>query len=272
MKKVKFTKMAGAGNAFVVVEDPKVNLRKLVINICSSKTGVGTDGLLLLDKSKKADYRMRILNADGSEAEMCGNGARCIAAYIVNQKGLKKKQFAIETLAGIVLAQAKGEIANIRLSDPEDYQPDIPITLEGRKIKASYINTGVPHAIIFVDNIDKIDVDTIGRSIRWHPEFSPRGTNVDFVEQVGKNSIKVRTFERGVEGETLACGTGSVASAIITFLKANPDIKNTKHVVIKVLTLSGETLQVSFALKNGIISDVWLRGSAKFIAKGEFYV
>lgn len=264
--------MAGAGNSFVIVDSPKVNLHKLVINICSPKTGISTDGLLILDKSKKADYRMRILNADGSEAEMCGNGARCLAAYIASEKSPKKKKFTIETLAGIVMAEAKGEFANIRLSDPKNYQPNVTISTNNRKLKVDYIDTGVPHAVIFVDGIDTIDVETIGSAIRYHEKFAPRGTNVNFVEQIGKNFISVRTYERGVEGETLACGTGSVASAIIAFLKANPNVKTKDRVEMKVKTLSTEVLTVSFKLNNYEVSDVWLKGSAKFIAKGEYYV
>ena len=264
--------MAGAGNGFVVVENPPVNFKKLVINICSPKTGLGTDGLLVLNKSKKADYRMRILNADGTEAEMCGNGARCIAAYIANNKSPRKKRFAIETLAGIVWAEAKGEMANIRLSDPQDYEPAIPLIVNGRKIKVDYIDTGVPHAIVFVEGVDKINVDAIGSAIRWHKRFQPRGTNVDFVEQIGKDFIHVRTFERGVEGETLACGTGSTAAAIVTFLKSHPNIKDARRINTKALTLSTEILHVSFKIENGIVSDVWLKGSAKFIAEGDYYL
>lgn len=272
MKKIYFTKMAGAGNGFVVVENPNVNLKKLVINICSPKTGLGTDGLLVLDKSRKADYRMRIINADGSEAEMCGNGARCLAAYIANHKHPKKKRFAIETLAGTVMAEAKNETANIRLSDPVNYVPELTIDVNNRKLKTAYIDTGVPHAIVYVDQIDKIDVQAIGRAIRYHKRFYPRGANANFVEQIAGNYIKVRTYERGVEGETLACGTGSVAAAIVTYLKTHPNAKNVRHAVMKVHTLSTEVLQVSFKIKSGIVSDVWLKGSAKFIASGEYFL
>lgn len=271
MKKIKFTKMAGAGNGFVVIENSHVDPRQLVIEICSPKTGLGTDGLLVLDKSKKADYRMRILNSDGSEAEMCGNGARCLAAYIVNEKRPKKKRFTIETLAGIVLAEARGEVANIRLSDPKDYEPNIPVTINSRRLHADYIDTGVPHAIVFVEGLGKIDVEGIGRDIRYHKRFAPRGTNADFVEEIGKNFIAVRTYERGVEGETLACGTGAVASAIVTFLKENPKATTQNHIKIKVKTLSEEVLGVSFDLTNRKVSNIWLKGSAKFIARGEYY-
>ena len=273
MKKIPFTKMVGAGNDFVVVENTnKIDPKKLAVAACARETGIGADGLLILDRSKKADYKMRIINSDGSEAEMCGNGARCMAAYIVQNKAPKNKLFKIETLAGIVLAQAKDETAVVRLSDPKDYDPEIHLNVNGQKISVSYIDTGVPHVVIFVDGLAKIDVDSIGRIIRHHERFKPRGTNVNFVEQRGHNLIEVRTFERGVEGETLACGTGSVAVGIIGFLKANPAVNDQVKANMKVLTRSGETLDVTFNLTRNRISDVWLKGSAKFIAKGEYYV
>ncbi|MFH1359611.1 MAG: diaminopimelate epimerase [Candidatus Omnitrophota bacterium] len=272
MKKIKFTKMQGAGNDFVVMEVLKTNFKKLAIKVCNRKTGVGADGLLVLDKSKKADYRMRIINADGSEAEMCGNGARCMAAFIVQNRRPKKTLFSIETMSGNLLAQAKGQVAKVRLSEPQGYKPNIPIKIGKRTIQVNYIDTGVPHAIIFVSDLAKIDVSGIGRFIRFHNKFKPRGTNVDFVEQVKQNLVNVRTYERGVEDETLACGTGSVACAIITFLKANPLILSRDHVSMNVRTSGGELLNIQFSLKNRKIENVWLKGPVQFIAKGEYHV
>lgn len=266
--------MQGAGNDFIVIDAPKekIDLRKLAVAVCSRHTGIGADGLLILSSSKKADYMMRIINADGSIAEMCGNGARCMAAYIVQTRKPKKKLFSMETLAGIVLGEANGEIARVRLSDPTDYQPDVPLHLSGKNIRVHYIDTGVPHTIIFVDGLDQIDVDGIGPSVRYHDRFKPRGTNVDFVEQIQPGCVALRTFERGVEGETLACGTGSVAAALIGYLKANPQIHTKQQAKMKVRTASTEVLEVTFNLAKGKISEVWLKGSATFIAKGEYYV
>ncbi|MBF0521866.1 MAG: diaminopimelate epimerase [Candidatus Omnitrophica bacterium] len=274
MKTITFTKMAGAGNDFIVVEAAAlkgINLIKLGRQVCDRTNGIGADGLLVLDKSSKADYRMRIINADGSEAEMCGNGARCMAAYIVQNKKTTKKSFSLDTLAGIILCEAKGEIAHIRLSDPKGYRASIPIDINGREISVAFIDTGVPHTIVFVDQLETIDVSKIGRIIRYHNTFLPKGTNVNFVEQINDHLVANRTYERGVEDETKACGTGSVASAIITYFKVHPDVKNKTGAAMDVKTKSGETLKVTFDIHNEKITNVWLTGSAKFIAKGEFY-
>lgn len=267
--------MAGAGNDFIVIEARKakgLNLKNLAIAVCDRTNGIGADGLLVLDKSEKADYRMRIINADSSEAEMCGNGARCMAAYIVRNRKSRKKLFSMETIAGIVLGEAKGEVANVRLSPPKDYRAHIPITVSGRKIVVSYIDTGVPHTIVYVDSLKNIDVEKIGSILRYHAKFKPCGTNVNFVEQTSKNLVCVRTYERGVEDETKACGTGSVASAIITYLRANPTIKNKEKAKMNVRTAGGEILEITFDLIDGRVANVWLKGSANFIAKGEYYV
>ena len=265
--------MAGAGNDFIVIEAcPGINVKKLAIAACHRTNGIGADGLLILGKSKKADYRMRIINADGSEAEMCGNGARCMAAYIVRHLRPKKKLFSIETMAGIILAEASGEAAHVRLSDPKDFRARIPLDVSGRTIRVSSIDTGVPHVVVFVDALKKIHVAEIGRRIRYHSRFKPRGTNVNFVEQVKCDLADVRTYERGVENETRACGTGSVASAIITYLKSHPDVKQAKKAAMRVKTAGGEILKVTFDLENNKVSNVWLKGSANFIAKGEYYV
>ena len=273
MKKINFTKMAGAGNDFIVIEARKgLDLTKLAVAACDRTNGIGADGLLILDNSKRADYRMRIINADSSEAEMCGNGARCMAAYIVRHHPPKNKLFSMETIAGIILGEAQGEVARVRLSPPKDYRARVPLTISGRKITVSYMDTGVPHAIVYVDDLAKINVAKIGSVIRYHARFKPRGTNVNFVEQTNKDLIRVRTYERGVEDETKACGTGSVASAIITYLKANPSVTNERKAHMRVQTAGGEILEVTFDLTDNNISNVWLKGSAKFIAKGEYYV
>lgn len=266
--------MAGAGNDFLVLE-PKtngLNLKNLALKACDRTNGVGADGLLILDKSKKEDYKMRIINADGSEAEMCGNGVRCLAAYIVRHRKPKKKLFSIETLAGTILAEAKNETAHVRLSDPKDYRESRDIDVAGRRLKASYIDTGVPHAVVFVDELEMIDVNGIGSLIRYNEAFKPRGANANFVEQINEGLVAARTYERGVEAETKACGTGSVAVAIVTYLRAHPGVKNKKGAGMKVKTQSSEVLTVTFDIKEGKIENVWLKGSAKFIAKGEYYV
>lgn len=274
MKKLPFIKMTGAGNDFIVIDAPKtkINLKRLTTKICDRTNGIGADGLLILDKSKKADYKMRIFNADGSEAEMCGNGARCMAAYIVQNQKPRKKIFSMDTLAGVLEAQATGGTADVRLSDPQDYQSDIKIKIDGRELNVHYIDTGVPHTIVYVEGLDKIDVQAIGENIRFHKQFKPPGTNVNFVEHIGKNLVDCRTYERGVEDETKACGTGSVAAAIVSYLQLNPNITNKKKALMRVRTKSGEILKITFDIINGELTNVHLKGSAKFIAKGEYYL
>jgi len=264
--------MQGAGNDFIVIDAVAINLKKLAVRACDRKTGIGADGLLVLGKSKKADYKMRIINADGSEAEMCGNGARCMAAYVARIKKSKKKTFTMETLAGIVTACVAGQSIEVRLSDPKNYRPNITVEVNTWPVRVDYIDTGVPHAVVFVDNLKAMAVDAIGRVIRYHKKFSPRGTNVNFVEQIGRDYIAIRTYERGIEAETRACGTGSVAAAIAAYRKAHPSVHDAKRATMKVLTASGEILYISFCLNNAIVSDVRLKGGATVIAKGEYYV
>ena len=261
MQKIKFTKMVASGNDFVVIDNkPAGNLCALTRALCDRKFGVGADGLLLISKAKNADLGMRIINADGSEAEMCGNGARCAALF----SGKKKAKML--TLAGLINTRVCENQVRIQLTDPKAIKLDIPLRVNGRLIKVNFINTGVPHVVVFVDGLDKMDVDSIGCLIRWHIKFAPAGTNVNFVEVKENNLIRVRTYERGVEGETLACGTGSSASALIFALKNN--LKG----LVRVKTQSGEVLKIYFNKEKNKFKDVWLEGSARIVYKGEYYV
>ncbi|MBF0478183.1 MAG: diaminopimelate epimerase [Candidatus Omnitrophica bacterium] len=271
-KTIKFTKMEGAGNSFIIIEPVKdLNLKTFTQKVCDQSTGIGADGVLVCEKSKKADFGMRIINADGSEAEMCGNGARCLAVYIRQTRDPKKIQFTLETLAGQIMCEAKGEVANVRLSAPSGYLPDVPIKVNSKTMKVNFLNTGVPHVIVFVHDLDQINVAEIGKAIRNHVQFKPKGTNVNFVEQVDGTLVRNRTYERGVEAETNACGTGSVASAIVTYLKTHPYIMDKKAALMKVQTRNGDILEVRFDINNGVINNVWLKGNTKFIAQGEYY-
>lgn len=261
MKRLKFTKMVGSGNDFIVIAGkPSGNLSRLAKLLCDRKFGIGADGLLLLDKCKNADLSMRIFNADGSEAQMCGNGARCAAFFSGRPKA------RLRSAAGVINTEVYGSQVKIQITNPKDIKLDIPLKVNGRRIKVNFINTGVPHVVIFVSGIDGIDLKHIGYSIRSHQMFSPRGTNVNFVEEKEKNLIRIRTYERGVEDETLACGTGSTAAALIFALKNNLDN------LIKVQTQSGEILKVYFQKEDGEFRKVWLEGSAKIVYRGECYV
>jgi len=277
MKKITFYKMVGSGNDFVLVDNRKVRLNNqtkkiadLARSMCQRKTGIGADGLLFLEKAKKADLGMRIFNADGSEAEMCGNGARCTAVYLSCIARLKKKKLKFNTIAGQIQAQVNKDLAKIKVTYPKDINLDIPVDIEPRPIKASYIDTGVPHAVVFVEGLDIIDVRNIGRVIRYHRKFSPRGANVNFVEIVKNDLIKLRTYERGVENETLACGTGSVAASIITFLKFSDKKRRKGTFKMQVLTLSTDILNVYFDYEDDRVSNVWLEGKARPIYRGEY--
>ena len=280
MIKVPFVKMVGAGNDFIVIE-PQANLdyTKFTQSICARNTGVGADGVLILDKSKSSDYQMRIINSDGSEAEMCGNGARCMASYIVTNHRPVKKLFGMETLAGEILGEAEGEIARVRLSDPRGYMSGLNITIANQKMSVDFIDTGVPHTVVFVEGLQEVDVNSLGRLIRNHLRFAPKGTNVNFVEiaspitgQSQNSMVALRTYERGVEAETLACGTGAVAAALISYLHLHPTVKEQKGAQMKVATASKEVLEITFDLhKENKIDNVWLKGTAKVIAKGEYF-
>ncbi len=254
-------KMSATGNDFVVLDFRrstlmnKSKLSKLAVSLCDKKLGVGADGLLVIEPSRKADFKMRIFNKDGSEAEMCGNGLRCVALFGHG----RKKNIKIEAKAGLYGATITGKNrVKIKMEEPKRIKRDLPIKLNKRTIKVNYIDTGVPHAVVFVQGLDKIDIESIGKDIRYHRRFRPRGTNVDFVEIIDDKNIKMRTYERGVEGETLACGTGAVASAIIS---ANSPIENNK---IKVHTKGG-ILRIYFKNINGKIKDVYLEGEVKHV-------
>lgn len=248
---MKFIKMVASGNDFIVIDNRGHTFpckdKSFIQSLCNRHTGIGADGILLLEKSKSADFKMRIFNPDGTEPTMCGNGARCIGLYAW-RKRLIRKEFTIETLAGIIKARiCPKDYVKIYLTKPKDLKLDK---------KISTINTGVPHAIIYVKDIEKIDVEKLGRKIRWDKQFQPEGTNVDFVQILGKNRISVRTYERGVEGETLACGTGVTASAIISVLTYR--LKSPIYVETK----SGETLIVD-------TEEVSLTGPAKIVYWGQ---
>ena len=268
MKKLKFTKLVGTGNDFILIDFRKSkdltskNYQRLAKILCGNKVGIGSDGLLVLQSSSKANFRMRIFNKDGSEAEMCGNGLRCAVLFVARSK--IGKTVKIETKAGIYKAKvtSKNKV-KIRMVKPKLLKLDIPLKVKGRNVKINYVDTGVPHVVIFVQGLNNIDVESIGRKIRYHKKFKPRGTNVDFVEVSDSKNINLRTYERGVEGETSACGTGAVASAIITSLK----FKQSKA-KIKVQVKDG-TLYVYFKNIDGKIKDVYLEGEAREVYKGE---
>jgi diaminopimelate epimerase len=262
--RISFYKMEASANDFIVVDNRKKVLReprKFAIRFCERHTGIGADGVLLVEPSRKARFKMRIINADGSEAEMCGNGSRCVALYARKALRLPAK-FEMETLAGIIGAEVRGETVKVRLSDPRDYRESFFLDVAGKPYAFNFINTGVPHAVHFVPRLGSVAVEEFGAAVRHHAHFKPAGTNVNFVEVTGGDSIAVRTYERGV-GETRACGTGVTASALVSALtgRVKPPVK--------VRTFGGEILTVCFNLNGLSAGDVHLEGRARFVFKGE---
>lgn len=263
---IPFYKMVASGNDFVVVDNRRGIVRdafRFARTLCEPHRGVGADGLLLFENSKKADFKMRIVNSDGSEAEACGNGFRCVALYAKEKLGYPA-DFRFESLAGPIQAHVNGRRVRVELVTPKDFRDVVEIEVLGRTLRYSFINTGVPHVVIFVEGLKKIDVEGLGRTIREHAQFRPRGTNVNFVEVKAKNKIEVRTYERGVEGETLACGTGTAAAALVSSLKG------LTRPPVEVKTQGGEVLTVDFKRRRNRVTRVTLEGEAHFVYEGKW--
>ena len=259
--------MAGAGNDFIMIDNrksffPAVN-SKIISGFCERRTGVGADGIILIEHSDRNDFRMRILNSDGTEAEMCGNGARC-AVKFAKLMGIIENSCTVETLAGELKGWVEGVNVRINMGIPRDYKHSFYLNLDDKKIETFFLNTGVPHAVIFVPDVAQVDVRTMGRWVRNHETFNPRGTNCNFVEITGANTIKIRTYERGVEDETFSCGTGTCASAIAAVLG-----KGLKWPVIAT-TLHQDTLMVDSKIAPGDeYQEFFLSGPVDVIFSGE---
>ena len=266
MEQIKFTKAVATGNDFIIIDNRTTAfnaeaLSSLAKKVCERRFSIGADGLLVLEASKIADFKMRIFNPDGSEAEMCGNGSRCIALYALKRE-IVRAEMTIDTIAGILNANVKGDIVKVKLPDPKDIKWNFCVMINKCPYKLNFVDTGVPHVVHFADDLDKVDVKEIGSHIRNHGEFSPEGTNADFVKVLDKHSIKIRTYERGVEDETLACGTGAVASAIISAESEKMPSP------VNVETRSGEKLKVYFEMINGEFKNVYLEGKAVLVYDG----
>jgi diaminopimelate epimerase len=267
---LEFTKMNGAGNDFVLADNRarRIKLtRAQIIRLCHRQRGVGADGLMLLIPcdSGKAAWSWEFFNRDGSVADMCGNGARCFARYVRKLTG-QKSDFTFETGAGIIRASFQGERVTVGLTRPNDLRLNEKVSLSIGEQAVHSLNTGVPHAVLFVPDADQAMVQQLGPEIRHHAHFAPRGTNANFVQLLGNGGIRVRTFERGVEGETLACGTGVTASALIA---------SRAHQLcspVKVQVQGGDVLEVSFEEKNGEFENVRLTGPAEFVFDGRIEI
>lgn len=265
---IPFEKMSGTGNDFVVIDNREIGIPKheqsgLARKICRRKFSVGADGLILIESSKSADFAWNFYNADGSEAEMCGNGARCAARFAYQHK-IAGEKMKLETLAGIVEAEIceGNDIVKVRMPQPSDFRLELSLSLNDTEYPVTFVNTGVPQAVIFVEE-DEVPVKTWGRKVRFHELFEPEGTNANFVKLLPDGRLKVRTYERGVEDETMACGTGAVAAALYGAMLKGLDSP------IEVITSGNDTLTILFDLKDGpVVENVYLKGPTRLICTG----
>jgi diaminopimelate epimerase len=259
MFEVEFYKMSASGNDFILIDNrdgkvsgPFPDIKDFTVRVCRRNHSVGADGLILIENGQDVDFSWRFYNADGSEAEMCGNGGRCAARFAF-LKGIAKSCMIFNTLAGFIKAEVTGASVKLQLTTPTDLKLDYSIQLDDKEIFINSVNTGVPHAVLIVDDVNRVNVEELGRTIRHHKVFGEKGSNVNFVQVIDNKSAAIRTYERGVEGETLACGTGAVAAGII--LKTKGLAKSP----VNIRTRGGETLKVFPD------EEVHLEGSTKII-------
>jgi diaminopimelate epimerase len=261
-----FTKMNGAGNDFVMVDNRSGGFsyqRETIAHLCDRHRGVGADGLIAaeLPTSADAQLRMRYFNADGGEAEMCGNGARCFSRFGARLLGVERA-LRFETLAGTLTAELLGEEVQLAMSQPHGLALHTELNAGNESVTVHFLNTGVPHAVVIREHLATTDVRTLGAALRFHEHFAPKGTNVNFVEVVAPSKLNIRTYERGVEDETLACGTGVVASALLHHvLHGAPS-------PVSVRVKGGDTLVVAFEREGESFKNVTLRGPADFTFEG----
>ena len=255
---ITFYKYHGTGNDFVMIDNrslffPKEN-KEIVHQLCKRHFGIGADGLILLENDATSDFKMIYFNADGSESTMCGNGGRCIVSF-AHFLGLFSNKTTFNAIDGLHYAEIKNDIVSLQMIDVDD--------VEVRK-HHSFLDTGSPHHVQVVDNLDDFLVVIAGRKLR--NAYGDEGSNINFTEKINENTFKVRTYERGVEDETLACGTGVTAVAIAMHKTKMTHLQN-----IHLKVVGGE-LEVSFDVENDVYKNVFLKGPATFVFKGEISI
>ena len=261
---ISFWKMSGSGNDFIFIDNRQntvksLNLPDFIQKVCARGVSVGADGLVLIEDSENADFKWKFYNSDATEAEMCGNASRCAAKFaylngIVNSKSMK-----FETLAGIIEAEIITEDkVKVLLTEPFDLKSNYNIAINDTNHIISSVNTGVPHVVSQVENIENFDLVSFGRAIRYHKKFAPDGINVNVYEKLENGKIRIRTYERGVENETMACGTGAVAVAIFA-------VKD-KVVKSPVTLVTSSKIELKVYLEN---NKCYLEGEARVVYKGE---
>jgi diaminopimelate epimerase len=279
-QQIHFFKMTGAGNDFILIDNRKGlvdsdHCRDLVRYACRHKLSVGADGMILIENDPEVDFKWRFFNADASEGEMCGNGARCAARFAYLTGIVPKPRMAFRTLAGIIKAELLGDRVKVQMTSPHSLKMDQNLDADGRSFSLDFVNTGVPHAVCFAadeSELESTDVLRWGHALRFHPHFQPAGTNVDFVWVRDPHHLVVRTYERGVEGETLACGTGCIAASLISAAR--------DRVVspVDVKTRGGESLKIYFEMSrkkqnpaDALFGEVYLEGEARVAYEADLW-
>lgn len=268
MNAVRFAKMACAGNDFILIDRRTVGSEPptpdWIARVCRWHFSVGADGLLLLGPARDGVYGMRYFNADGSEAGMCGNGARCLARFAVLVGAVRDgEEVVFQNSAGVYRAVVHGTRVRLHMPSPSGLEAGLVLRLKQGERTADFVHTGVPHVVFFTEHLDTEPVVELGREVRHHTRFAPAGTNVNFCELVDPHRVRVRTYERGVEDETLGCGTGSAAAALTAARRGwvrSP---------VAVLTRSGEALDLEFTDSGGVFTDLVQSGQARLIYWGD---
>ena len=267
MNKIAFTKFSGSGNDFIFIDNRNLEHQAdamigFVQRVCRRGQSVGADGLMFIEPSEQADFKWRFFNADGSEGEMCGNGGRC-AARFARELGIATDSVSFETIAGVIDATMSDSRVKLRMTQPFDYRAGIRLDINGRGVVVDHMNTGVPHAVEFMDDVETVEIVADGRAIRTHGEFAPAGANANFARVSGDSSLTLRTYERGVENETLACGTGAVATAVLAATRGLVSAP------VDVQVRSGEILKIYFEGVGAEVSDVYMEGETRLVYQGE---
>jgi diaminopimelate epimerase len=268
--RIPFFKMHGGGNDFVLIDHrarfiPEAEQPEFARRVCHRQLGAGADGLILIEASPTADFRWRFYNADGSEPEMCGNGGRCAARFAVLH-GIAPAELSFETLAGPIKASVRGRRVKLLMAGVGEVSLNQTIPLEGDTLTGHFLKVGVPHLAVPVNDLEETPVTGWGRAVRFHPLFAPAGTNVNFIRVESPQALRIRTYERGVEDETLACGTGAVAAALIAARLGQVRSPVTVH------TRGGEALTVYFTPQGQAFTEVFLEGDVLVSYQGELWV
>ena len=269
---IDFYKMSGSGNDFILVDNRAKLIEaalapELARNLCRRKVSVGADGLILIENDDEVDFRWNFFNADGSTAEMCGNGGRCVAR-LANILGICGPSLSFRTLAGIIRAEVSGSRVKLQMTEPRDLRLDLELELNGQNFNTHFVNTGVPHTVFILDGPEILAQQEVvgqGRKVRYHSQFAPAGTNVNFIAVLGERALAIRTYERGVEDETLACGTGATAVALVGAAKGMV------RPPVDVHTKSGETLTIYFDSDKLLPEEVYMEGETTVIYQGRLW-